>query len=82
MSQTGCTRNVARNVLNDNNGDVVLSIRDIQFIEENEEDRNYYYDRFTVIEDAEDAEDEEDRREDRREAMRERAREHRANDRR
>ena len=29
MSQTGCTRNVARNVLSDNDGDVVLSIMDI-----------------------------------------------------
>jgi hypothetical protein len=29
MSQTGCTRNVARNVLNDNDGDVALSIMDI-----------------------------------------------------
>ena len=97
MSQTGCTRNVARNVLNDNNGDVILAIMAINPENEENEDMN----RGGMIrgitmhmEDLRETypsrryyerdieEEEEDRREDRREAMRERAREGRANNRR
>jgi len=94
MFQTGCTRNVARNVLNDNDGDVVLSIMDINGENDNDgitmhmEDLRETYPsgrRYTRSEREEEdrrEEEEEDRRdhmEDRREAMRERAREGRAN---
>ena len=84
MSQTGCTRNVARNVLNDNDGDVVLSIMDING--ENDNDgitmhmenmrETYPSRRYRRIEEEE--EDRRDHMEDRRESMRERARERRA----
>ena len=93
MSQTGCTRNVARNVLNDSDGDVVLSIMDINGENDNdgitmhmENMRETYPSRRRYTRSEREEEDEEDRRiesvEDRIENMRERAREGRANDRR